>query len=294
MAVALEAQAATCSCAGVPLLGTMQLATPNNDQWFLGLTYEFHDVSDLVSGSESIPDFTGRDRTSQAVVLELSRGLTDKWSFSALMAAVEHKRRVGGIEDNASGLGDAILMIKYSPLGITPYSRAAVTLGAGSRVPVGENDADRQGITLAEDMQPSTGAFGAIAWAYAAFALNQADTARLYANVSYTRNGTNDREYQFGHETTVSLGGTYWTQSPLAFNLEFLYRNASRDKRDDVDIPNTGGEWLDIVPSVQYHVMDSLAVELSAKIPLKRNLNDQLQFTTKYAVRLSVSYVFGD
>jgi len=36
-----------------------------------------------------------------------------------------------------------------------------------------------------------------------------------------------------------------------------------------------------------------LAVKAAAKIPVARDLNDQLQFTTKYAFRLSLSYVFG-
>ncbi len=272
----------------------MQLAAPKNNQWYIGLTYEFHDASDLVSGSSSVQDTTGRDRSAQAFVVEVSRGISRKWSLSALIAAVEHERNVGGVADRATGIGDAIVMVKYAHKSIAPYSRNALVFGLGSRLPIGVDNADRSGITLAEDMQPSTGAFGAIAWMYAGRALNQADTARIYANASYTRNGANDREYQFGHETTFALGGSYWTQTPFALTLEVLYRHTERDKRNSVDIPNTGGQWLDVVPAVQYHVTDTLAVAASAKIPLHRNLNDQLQFTTKYAFRLSVSYVFGN
>ena len=72
-----------------------------------------------------------------------------------------------------------------------------------------------------------------------------------------------------------------------------MYRTADRDQRSSVDIPNTGGEWLDALPAVQYHVSDTLAIKAAAKIPIYRNLNDQLQFTTKFAFRLSLSYVFG-
>ena len=42
----LVAGATTCSCAGVPILGAMQSASPDNNQWFLASTYEFHDLSD--------------------------------------------------------------------------------------------------------------------------------------------------------------------------------------------------------------------------------------------------------
>jgi len=291
--VPLQASAQTCSCAAVPILGSMQLASPLSKQWFLGATYEFHDVSELVAGSSSIPDQTGRDRTSQAFIVELSRGLSEKWSFSALLSAVRHDREVSNISASASGLGDAIAMIKYSPRSISLYSDTALTFGLGSRIPVGVDDATFLGVPLAVDMQPSTGAFGGILWVYWAKALNDSKGARIYASASHSQNGENDRDYSFGQETNVVFGGAYQTQTPWGFNLELLYRNAARDQRDSVEIPNTGGEWLNVIPAVQYHISERLAISAAAKIPVKRDLNDQLQFTTKYALRLSMSYVFG-
>ena len=292
--VPLPAGATTCSCAGVPILGAMQSASPTGGQWFLASTYEFHDVSDLVSGSSSIPDETGRDRTSQALILEASKGLSEKWSFSALLSAVEHERDIGGVNDSVAGLGDAIVMFKYAPKTISLYSKNTLSFGIGGRLPVGEDDASKQGVTLAEDLQPSTGAYGGIAWAYAARALNESTGARIYSLLTYTYNGDNDRDYQFGHTATASIGGSYQTNTPWGFNLEFLYRHSDRDQRASADIPNTGGRWLDIIPAVQYHINESLALRVSGKIPLTRNLNDQLQFTTKYAFRISLSYVFGN
>ncbi len=288
-----QAVASTCSCAAVPLLGTMQLASPDDNQWFLAATYDYHDASDLVSGSTSIPDSTGRERTTQAFVLEASRGLTEKWSFSALMSVVEHRRNVGGVEDVATGLGDAIVMIKYAPVAISLYSANAVSFGLGARLPIGVDDADRNGITLAEDMQPSTGAYGGILWGYAAHALNDSRNARLYGSFTYTYNGDNQRNYQFGHETTLTIGGAYKTQTPWGFTADILFRHAERDQRNSVDIPNTGGRWLDFIPAVQYHATESIAMTLAGKIPIRRDLNDALQFTTKYSVRFSVAYVFG-
>ncbi len=289
----LQALAQTCSCAAVPILGSMQHASPKNQQWFFGTTYDFHDASELVAGSSTIPDRTGRDRTSQALVLELSRGLTEKWSFSALLSAVKHEREVNGSRASASGLGDALVMLKYSPKSISLYSDTALTFGLGARIPVGEDNATRLGVDLAEDMQPSTGAYGGMVWAYWARALNDSKGARIYASASHTQNGDNDREYRFGDDTTITFGGAYQTQTPWGFNLELFYRNADRDQRSSVEIPNTGGEWLDIIPAIQYHVTESFALKAAATIPVARDLHDQLQFTTKYAFRLSMSYVFG-
>ena len=92
----------------------------------------------------------------------------------------------------------------------------------------------------------------------------------------------------------ASVGASYQTQSPWGFNLELLFRHAEREQRAGVVIPNTGGEWLDLVPAVQYHINDSVALRASGKIPLSRDLNDELQFTTKYSVRLTLSWVFGN
>ena len=289
----VTAQSSTCSCAGVPLLGTMELASPSDGQWFLASTYEYHDVSDLVSGSSDIADLTGRDRTSQAFIIEASRGFGQRWSFSALVSGVEHERTVGGETDKASGLGDGIVMLKYSPANISLYSRNALSFGIGARVPLGEDSADRGGVTLAEDMQPSTGAYGGILWLYAAHSLNESAGARIYGSMTYTQNGENDRSYQFGNQTTATVGASYQTQSPWGFGLDLLYRRAERDERNSVQIPNTGGNWLDVVPSVQYHLTETLALKAAAKLPVSRSLNDQLQFTTKYSFRVSLSYVFG-
>ena len=103
------AQAQTCSCAGVPILGAMQFATPKTDQWFVAGTYEFHDLSKLVSGSSSIPDETGRDRTSQAFVVEASRGskaqVGDKTMVDALVPAVE---ALSAAADDGSSVAEAL------------------------------------------------------------------------------------------------------------------------------------------------------------------------------------------
>ena len=285
--------AQTCSCASVPLLGTMELGTPDGGQWLLATTYEFHDVSDLVSGSTSVPDQTGRERTSEALVFEASRGLSEKWSFSALLSAAKHVRDVGGSRDEASGIGDAVFMLKYSPATISIYSKNAFSVGLGARLPVGVDDATIDGVVVAEDMQPSRGSYGGILWAFAARALNDSRGARLYGTFSHTYNGENERDYQFGHSTTASIGTSYQTQSPWGFNLEMMYRHAKRDQRNSTEIPNTGGEWLDIIPAVQYHVTPAFALRLAGKFPLKRDLNDALQFTAKYAARLTATYVFG-
>ncbi len=289
----MQTSAQTCSCANVPLLGSMQPASPNDSQWYFGTTYEFHDVSDLVAGSSSIPDSTGRDRTAQALLVEASRGLTEKWSVSAIAGIVNHDREVGGFGASTAGLGDAIVMAKYAARSISLYSDTALAFGIGARVPLGEDDAQLQGVVLAEDMQPSTGAYGGALWAYWAKALNDSRRTQIFASATHMENGENDRSYQFGDNTILTFGGMFQTAGPWGFNVELAYRNTARDQRDAVLIPNTGGEWLDLMATVQYRLSDSIALGVAAKVPVQRDLHDELQFTSKYALRLTMSYVVG-
>jgi len=74
--------------------------------------------------------------------------LSEKWSFSALLSAVEHERDVGGVKDTVSGLGDAIVMFKYSPKRISLYSKNTLSFGIGARLPIGEDDMSAQGTMI--------------------------------------------------------------------------------------------------------------------------------------------------
>lgn len=128
-------------------------------------------------------------------------------------------------------------------------------------------------------------------WARGDHTFSQSARTRAYLGASYSNNSDNDRGYEFGDEFTFSIGASHQLESRWGFNGALKYRKTDRDQRNSVDIPNTGGEWLDFAPSVQVHLTDNFAVRLSARIPVWRKLNDQLQFTTSYAYSLSVSYV---
>ena len=287
-------QAATCSCASVPILGSMESSSPNKNAWFFSASYETHEISDLVSGSREVNDETGRDRSAQSLVLETSRGISDTLSVAALISSVEQRRRVGNNpEESASGIGDAVFLFKYTPQKIRVYSNQGFSVGAGARVPLGEDEAKSQsGIVLAEDMQPSTGAYGGILWAHYNYAFNRAATRQLYATASYTSNGDNKRDYRFGDELVFAAGTQFHFKEKWGLTSGLKFRETERDRRAGSRIPNTGGQWLDFESTLQYHVNDSLATRLSFRLPVQRDLNDELQFTSSYSFGFGVSFVY--
>jgi hypothetical protein len=287
--------AATCSCAGVPLLFSIDTSASEQGQFYLNYSSEVHEINDLVSGSDDVRDETGRERRSISQVISGSYAITDRWSVSGLVSYVEHNRKIGSSflgASRSSGLGDSVLLVRYTPFFITPFSRQELALGIGVRMPTGE-DAARQGfITLSEDMQPSVGAIGEILWSSYSYAFNQAATMQFNASANYTFNRENSRDYVFGDEFNLALGFSQSIGTKFSYSTAMRYRTTRGDQRQGFTIPNTGGKWLDFVPAVAYSVTDNLNVALSGRIPIERELKGALQFTTSYSYSLSFTYGF--
>lgn len=286
--------AATCSCAGVPLLTTLDTSATEKGQLFISYSSEFHQISDLVSGTKNVNDETDRDRNSFSQVLSASYALTDHWAVSGLISYIEHNRTIGSSflgKTSTSGLGDSVILLRYTPLFITPFSRHQVSMGLGVRIPIGDDNFGN-GFVLSEDMQPSTGAYGEILWTSYSYAFDQAATRQLNISVNYTANEANDREYAFGNEFNLFSGFSHSIGSKFGYSAGLRYRTTRADRRFGFDIPNTGGQWLDFVPGVSYSLTDKLNLGLSGRIPVWRDLDGVLQFTTSYAYSLSLSYGF--
>jgi hypothetical protein len=278
-----RSNAATCSCSSVPLLGSMESTSPGSKTWFFSSSYEFHDISDLYSGTDEVNDETGRDRESQSLLLEASYGINDKWSVTGLISRVEQKRKIGQ---------GSTTMVKYAPKRVGLFSRNGLSFGFGTRIPTGDDD-QTDFVRLAEDLQPSTGAWSAVFWSQYTHAFSQSANTQIFAAMSYSANGENDRDYRFGDELSVSAGASHKFGNRWGLGADLGYRKTDRDERNSVEIPNTGGQWLSLVPAVQYHFSDHLAAKISARIPVWRDLNDSLQFTTSYAYSVSISYLLG-
>lgn len=283
--------AATCGCAGVPLLGALSENVPDGGHWNVATRFETSDHSDLVAGSRDVADETGRDRQSQSMIIEASYGVNEHWAVSGLFSYIEHERKVGaGSQVTSRGLGDAVVMLRYSPMKIRVFSRNSLTFGLGARLPIGEDDGVNAAVTLAEDMQPSTGARGVILWANGAHALSQAANTLLFANWGMSLNDKNDRDYRFGDSVELTLGVSHQTQGRWAFSTQLGWRKADRDERVGTPTPNTGGQWLNWGAAAQYQLTERLAGGIGVTLPVRRDLNDALQFTTSWAYSFTLRY----
>ncbi len=290
---AIPIMAQTCSCAGAPLISSQSTGASSAGNFLFGLTYEYHDISSLYSGSTRLEDETVT-RNTQSVLFEVNYGITDQFSLSGTFSYVDKDRTTGlhrpggGTTVNTNGLGDGIIMARYTLHQQTIWDQYHVAVGAGVKAPFGTTSLQRNGFTMNADMQPGTGAWDGVVWSYLSTSFLPHTTLNLFLNTTYRQTGSNDRfaegdSYRFGNEFVSDLGVTNELAGNLSYMISLQYRSTSSDQLNGNNMPNTGGKWLSAVPSLNFSVSDMVSVRLSGRVPVYQNLNGT-QPTTSYAV----------
>jgi hypothetical protein len=282
----------TCSCAGTPLFDPIEYSTLKDRNWRFELSYKYHAINDLVEGTEEVIDDTDRERKAQALLLDVQFALSRRLTIRSVFSLTRQGRDVGISASppvHTQGFGDGMLTLQYAPLYYSDRSRTEIAIGAGVKVPMGDSTAETVGIA-SEDMQPGTGSWDFVGWAYAARIISSVKGLEVFAGFSTRFNGANERGYSFGDEIVSSLGARLRTGKLIDVSLYGRYRWAGGDKRFDSDIPNTGGQWVYLIPSVTVNVSRNIGVKTEVEIPLYRKVNGFRQFTTSYLVSFSLVY----
>ncbi|MCP5106073.1 MAG: hypothetical protein GY950_21995, partial [bacterium] len=200
-----------------------------------------------------------------------------------------HNRDVGissAASVSTSGLGDSMLSLRYSPVLFSDGKATEVSFGGGLKFPIGKSNAQLTGVA-AEDMQPGTGSWDVVAWGFASKKFYFIRGLVLFTGASLRLNGKNDRGYGFGTEIITALGARLKTKGPLDYSFYARYRWAGRDKRFSGRVPNTGGNWVYLVPSLIFKLSKSMGLKSEVEIPVYRKLTGFRQFTSTFLVSVS-------
>ncbi|NCO62380.1 MAG: transporter [Flavobacteriales bacterium] len=293
--------AQTCCSGGVPLSNNLGLPNEGKGVFVVGLNYDYNNLNTLNAGTEKLDD-NSRQRITNSVLLNFGYAFTDRLSVETLFTWVNQTRTITqfGNENftETSGIGDAVLLIKYSIPEILG-KRTLLNLGVGTKIPFGESDIlNDQGIQLTADLQPGSGAWDVLGWFSASKGLNFRPSATLSATATYRFTGVNNSylnntaTYEFGNEIQTNLG---YTDQFLMFNtlfnpgLIFKYRKAFEDKIDDFGIPNTGGEWVFIRPELGAQLTPQINMISRVELPIYSNVvGTQLTPTVRFTIGVTV------
>jgi len=298
-----------CSCGGPPLLGSLESPPGGAGSLRFGLTFEYAQVSDFVSGKTNLNDDI-RDRNVKSGLVQIDYGLTNRISFSAIMTVLDQDRTtrssIGGSGQflSTNGVGDAMVIAKYTLVPMTLRSQRQLSIGGGVKLPLGKSTIrGNNGILVAADMQPGTGAWDGILWGSFSQGLTQSRKLNLFGSATFRFTGSNDRfdlgvsNYKFGDEFVANFGFGFRHNSRIEYTMGLRYRSAKPEEGRLIpdqpfrEQPNSGGKWVNLSPGLNLNLSQTIDLRASGQLPLYREL-EGTQFTTTYSLSVSVFYTF--
>jgi len=292
--------AQACCSGGVPISSNLGLTNSSHRHWQFLATYDLNVLNDLVDNESNLND-DSRKRTTHSTLFEINYGLTERIALTGLLSLVRQEREVTTFSNteftSAQGLSDAVLLAKYQLVTSRTGGQYDLVLGAGPKLPIGAtNSTNNSELLLPADMQAGTGSWDAVFWSYAA------RNAFIWPNFSvglistYRLTGTNSNygglPFQFGKElqSNLALSNRYTVRKLLLDALlTFRYRHVTADEVAQNDVANTGGQWVYVVPGMQFNFSPAFGTRFSGDIPLYRKLVGT-QLTTSFRFTFALQY----
>ena len=290
--------AQTCCSGGIPLSNNLGLPITEKGVIQLGLNYDYNNLNTLNNGTENLND-DSRLRITHSVLLNLGYSITDKVSVESLLTWVNQRRNISqfGNEnlDQSSGIGDAIILLKYNFNELLGRN-SAFNLGIGPKLPLGSStETNDIGILLNADLQPGSNALDLILFSSVSKNFDFYPTMNFNSRLFYRSTGTNDSyqndlSYKFGNELQLYLGLSNQFQvfkTKMNTGLSFKYRSAEDDKIDGIDLANTGGRWVFIIPDLLIDLNTSISFVTSAELPVYSKV-EGTQLTPSYRLTFGI------
>ena len=300
MLAALDLDAQTCCSGGVPIAANVGLPAGDKGTLQLTLNYDLNVLKTLKDGSRELEDRL-RERQTQSFLLGISYAFTDRVSVDGFFSHVTQKRIITplGLPENrveTNGIGDAVLLVKYKFTNPQKQSTQLVG-GLGVKLPTGASDLRNNGITLIADLQPGSGAWDGILWGNFIQNLKFRPTMNFISTITFRLTGENDdyfgsQIYELGDELQIRAGvSDRITIKNLIFDpsLSFRYRKARRDINDGTDLPNTGGDWIFIIPALSYNAGPSFSLNATAELPVFATV-DGTQLSPSFRLNFGIFY----
>lgn len=288
----------TCCSGGVPISSNLGFPAGSIGTWQFSLSYDINVLKTLKEGSETLDD-DARERITQSILFQTGYSITNKISTDIFFSYVKQDRNIQqfGYTDYVStnGFGDAALLLKYSPTDPSKH-KILLTIATGPKFPTGRSDIAREdGIPLNADLQPGSGSWDGLFWTNGIYKFSSRPTFNISTTVIYSYKGKNmnylnKQTYQFGNElqAILSLNDNFQVgKNLLDVSVNLRFREALRDRFNDTTMPNTGGTWLFIAPSLAYNFSQKLSLNANVEMPLYTKV-ESTQLSPTYRLNIGM------
>ena len=272
-------KAQTCCSGGIPLSNGIGLLSAAKGVLQAGIQYDYNNLNTLNFEASKLDD-NSRLRITHSILLNADYSISDKFSIEGLFTWVNQRRLITQFGnknlDVTSGIGDAVILFKYNFKDIL-VENSTLNLGIGTKVPLGSStETNSQNITLNADLQPGSNAWDIIYWSLFSKSFDFKPTFNVFTRFIYRQTGINksyfgDSTYEFSDEFQLFLGiSDQFTalNSLISPSITFKYRNAQQDKVGGFSLDNTGGNWVNIIPSLGINITPNLTYSIKAEIPI--------------------------
>jgi hypothetical protein len=237
-------------------------------------------------------------------LLKTGYSINNWFAIDALFSYVLHERKITfknqtNIE-KAHGLGDAVVMAKFILSNIS-LSGSELQLGMGPKLPLGRTDRTKKNnILLNADMQPGSGSWDLITWAYYARQFIKRPTLVTSVRMVGRINGKNtgyfgSQTYRFGNSAQLHVGigdQVGWRNSLISPSLSFRFRYAGSDLINGQMLDNTGGKWISVSPALSWHLgQQGSILHFVPELPLYSNV-DGTQLTPSFRMQVGYYHAF--
>ena len=295
--------AQTCCSGGVPLSGNIGFEGSNRGTLQMELGYDLNYISILKEEAEVLED-ESRLRTTQSILWKTGYSITDWMAIDGLFTYVVQRRRttfedqVNKVQTN--GLGDAVVIVKFL-LSRISNNGTELQLGAGPKIPIGKTElTDARGITLNADLQPGSGSWDLVTWGYFARQLDRRPSMAVSARLVAKFNGANyeylgSQKYRFGnsYQFYSGLGDQVVVgQHLFSISLSMRYRRAFADRINNMELDNTGGRWINVIPAIGWNIGPQTILNIIPEIPLF-SMVDGVQLTPTFRIQAGIYHRFS-
>ncbi len=286
----------------MPVTGNIGLPPGQKKSLQISVSHDLNVLKTLKSSTETLGD-RSRTRTTNSFILELGYAFSNRFSADAFFSHVKQVReidRFGRVNRSViSGIGDAVLLLKYRVTPVTNTKRTLI-IGVGPKFPLGASDLKSNGFEEGADLQPGSGAWDFILWSSYSQKIPQRPSMNLFSTVVFSTKGKNksylgSEIFQFSEEYQILIGisDRILVKSQIIDpSLGVRFRKVGHDQLNTNNLPNTGGQWVSIIPSLAFSIRPNLVLNISSELPLHSKL-EGTQLTPTYKINTGLLFIIN-
>lgn len=286
---------AQCCSPGAPSGGTVNQGTLAKKNWRTLVFYQYATANQYYTGSTRTSGGAVERATSNFVGASVAYGITPRLTAEATggyyLNRTEVYRFVPAPDNVLSGCGlsEVVVQGKYSWLK-NADQQLEFTTGLGVQLPTTRRAQELNGVVLAQEVQPSSNAFGYTAslFLYKGFSERK---LHFFLASQFSLVEQNASRYQSGNALNTSFFTSYTVKYPWSLTLQVRSELRSRDYRNDQRIEASGSSRLFVSPQVNLTLLERWDASLLLDVPVYQHYNGT-QLGKQYNVSLILNRVF--